>query len=655
MNLSSGNIKNKIKLIFWAIFPIGLGVVLVAFIFIVFRGVNNGKISQLQKNSEGVEQIGIETKESDGKPQYFYLNKSGEQPKVSAKAYLVGDLNTGEVILSKNQEEKLPMASVSKLMTALVAGEIAKPDEVVEITKKAINTEGKNGGLRVGEKIKTLDLLYPLLLESSNDAAEAIAEHFGRDSFIQNMNKVALDLKMSGTVYEDPSGLSGNNQSTVADLFKLTGYIKEHRPDLLEITTERSHSSQKHSWSNISQFLRKDGYLGGKSGYTDKAKQTVISLFNVPLGDENKENGKRPISIAILGSLDRKKDVENILKYLKKNIYYGGILDATTNWVEEKIRTPEIKDPNFVDMVFAGDIMLDRGVKSSVVKNFGGDYSTLFENLEILKDPDIVFANLEGTASDKGNDMHNLYSFHMDPAVVPALAGAGVDVLSVANNHVGDWGRDAYVDTLSRLEENEILYTGGGYTNTEAEQPTIIEKYGMKIGFLGFSDVGPNWMEAKNEKAGLLLASNPRFAEIIKNASLLVDYLVVSFHFGDEYQDKHNDRQEKLAHTAADNGAKLVIGHHPHVIEDTEVYSPKDCNNQNSCVSFIAYSLGNFIFDQAFSEKTMQGSLLHVRLERDGNLTVRNDTVKLNKAFQPETIIKGREEKIKFEEAKTTH
>ena len=68
--------------------------------------------------------------------------------------------------------------------------------------------------------------------------------------------------------------------------------------------------------------------------------------------------------------------------------------------------------------------------------------------MELLKDSDIVFANLEGTASDQGADLRNLYSFHMDPAVVPALAGAGIDVLSVANNHVGDWGRMSFVDTL---------------------------------------------------------------------------------------------------------------------------------------------------------------------------------------------------------------
>ena len=305
-----------------------------------------------------------------------------------------------------------------------------------------------------------------------------------------------------------------------------------------------------------------------------------------------------------------------------------------TTAVEEK---PETKDPDFVTLVFAGDIMLDRGVKSSVIKNFSGDYAELFKNLPILKDFDIAFANLEGPVSDKGRDKHNLYSFRMNPTVIEALSNAGIDIVSVANNHVGDWGANAYVDSLARLKEGGIFYTGGGNNKTEAETPTIIEKYGIKIGFLGFSDAGPNDIEASADKAGLLLAKDPRFDEIIQNASKQVDYLIVSFHFGDEYKTKHNKRQEYLAHRAVDNGAKLIIGSHPHVVEDFEVYKN----------SYIAYSLGNFIFDQSWSEPTMQGMFLEIKLNKDGSMIERKDTFKLNKFFQPDQIITGQEEEIK--------
>ncbi|MDP2789090.1 MAG: CapA family protein [bacterium] len=332
-----------------------------------------------------------------------------------------------------------------------------------------------------------------------------------------------------------------------------------------------------------------------------------------------------------------------------QNIKYQKVpeISNTNTELEKSSEEPKIKELDFVILSFLGDIMLDRGVENSVIKNFGGDFSKLFVNLEELKNSDIFFANLEGTASDKGKNVGSIYSFHMDPSVVPVLKNAGVDILSVANNHIGDWGLSSYKDTLSRLRENEILYTGGGENSLEAEQPTVIEKNGIKIGFLGFADNGPGGMEATPERTGFLSAKNPRFAEIVKNASEQVDYLIVSFHFGEEYQTIHNARQEYLAHTAIDNGSKIVIGHHPHVIEDTEVYSPKDCT-QSSCVGYIAYSLGNFIFDQWFSTKTMEGLWLEIKLEKNGNMTTQKNIVKLNKIFQPDTIIKGKEEKIGF-------
>jgi poly-gamma-glutamate synthesis protein (capsule biosynthesis protein) len=318
------------------------------------------------------------------------------------------------------------------------------------------------------------------------------------------------------------------------------------------------------------------------------------------------------------------------------------LADANTNWVQEKVGAPDIKDPNFVTMAFGGDIMLDRGVRNSVVKNFNNDYSALFENLSVFKNSDIAFANLEGVVSDQGIDKHNLYSFRMGPSVIPALVGAGFNILSIANNHVADWGIPAFTDTLSRLHENEIQYTGGGLTKAEATTPTIIEKYGMKIGFLGVSDVGPNDMVVGDATPGVLLASNPNFDSIVQNAAKQVDYLVVSFHFGDEYQTKHNARQEKLAHEAVDDGAKIVIGTHPHVVEDTEVYKN----------SYIAYSLGNLVFDQSFSANTMQGMLLEIKLSKDGSMTVKKDTTQLNPAFQLQKLIIGKEQKIVFQTVK---
>lgn len=625
-------VNSKIKRNIWLLSAILAGVILGS---LVSLNLNNTS-KKVENEALALAPVEAQTEKA---PAYFYFTKdASKKPKVGAEAYLVGDLDTGEIILAKSQDKRFPIASISKLMTALVSKETQNQEEIFKIAKQAVATEGENGNLRTNESIKTGDILYPLLMESSNDAAEAIAIHGKRDVFIQKMNERAQELGLKNTSFKDPSGLSPENQSTTSDLFILARYIKEKSRDILEITTKRSYKSEKHVWFSNNQFVKEEGYTGGKSGFIDESKQTVVSTFSLPLASNL---APRNIAIALLRSNDRHKDVESILKFLEQNIFYG---QESENNKLLAIREGVVDsgEPDSVLLAFAGDIMLDRGVKNSVMKNFGGDYSALFDNLEILKKSDIVFANLEGTASDEGEDRRNLYSFQMDPSVVPALRGGGMSVVSVANNHIGDWGLESYVDTLGRLTENEILYTGGGLNEEVAERPVVIEKYGIKIGYLGFSDVGPDWMEARANKAGILLASNPRYDEIIEEASKQVDFLVVSIHFGEEYQPIHSERQEYLAHRAIDAGAKIVAGHHPHVIEETEVYGN----------GYIIYSLGNLIFDQNFSQNTMEGLLAEIKLSRDGSMTVKKNIVKSSRTFQPEKVIAGKEEKIKFEEVK---
>jgi poly-gamma-glutamate synthesis protein (capsule biosynthesis protein) len=622
------NTKQKIKKFIWLITIICIGILSA---FIITKAIGYSKIEN--KNNKSVTQENTQLNKTDEKKDFYFIKNINNIPKITASSYIVGDLDTGEVIIKKNASDIYPIASVSKMMTAYVANEINSSDEIAKVTNRAIATYGENGNLRAGEKIKVNDLIYPLLLESSNDAAEVIAEHFKRDEFLSKMNLATKNLSLENTSFDDPSGLSRNNISTATDLFKFTGYLFKNHRNILDMTLSRSYKTSQKMWFSINQFLREDGYIGGKSGFTNPAKQTVVSAFSLPLA----ETANRNIGIALLQSNDRYNDVKNIVRFLKENVYYGGEDDANTAWVKQKEDAVDLSDPSFVKLAFVGDIMLDRGVRNSVMKNFDGDFSSLFNNLKILKNSDIVFGNLEGPASDKGVDSKNLYSFRMNPSVVPALKGAGFDVLSLANNHIADWGREAFIDTMNRLKENEIYYIGAGFNETEAETPVIIEKYNIKIGYLAFTDKGPNHLKA-GENPGILLASNPRFKEIIKNASTQVDHLVVSFHFGEEYKKVHDKRQEFLAHTAIDNGARIIIGHHPHVTQDFEVYKN----------GFIAYSLGNFIFDQYFSEDTMQGTLLEIKLDKYGLISNTKNTVKLSRAFQPEKVILGKEERIKF-------
>lgn len=253
--------------------------------------------------------------------------------------------------------------------------------------------------------------------------------------------------------------------------------------------------------------------------------------------------------------------------------------------------------PPEITLGFVGDIMLDRGVKKKVSTVFGGDYTKLFTGAEFLTEPDIMFANLEGPVSDTGTDRHNLYSFRMDPKVLPILKDAGIDVVSFANNHIGDWGRPAFEDSLSRIRASGILPCGAGMNKAEASAPVILSENGYTVGFLCFSDVGPNDMAATEDRSGILLASDPEFDAVIHSASQKVNALIVSFHWGEEYETAHNARQEELAKRAIDAGAVMVAGHHPHVAQDIGEHSGAP----------IIYSLGNFIFDQYFSAETMRG------------------------------------------------
>ena len=290
--------------------------------------------------------------------------------------------------------------------------------------------------------------------------------------------------------------------------------------------------------------------------------------------------------------------------------------------IEEEVEKKPIR------IFLVGDIMLDRGVRYSVKNNAGGNYEFLFSELDWLKEADIVFGNLEGPASDKGRDLGNLYSFRMEPKVLDVLVDYGFNVLSVANNHAGDWGREAFIDTLERLDDKGIIYPGGGKNYDLARQVQIIEIEDIKFGWLGFSDVGPNWLRATENSSGILLASDPNFTNIIEQASKESDFLFVSFHFGDEYQTSANQRQRFLVEQAFSAGAQVVVGHHPHVVQEI-IWQ----DNQ-----LIAYSLGNFIFDQYFSKETMSSIVLELLILDGEIIEITEHYLKQNKEYRAEKI-----------------
>lgn len=237
---------------------------------------------------------------------------------VTAKGYYVADIKTGERIMEKGSTDVYPIASVSKLMTAVIAHENMDPQKVVVVSRDSYNAYGAQGELLPGEKIKLGDLMFPLLMESSNDAAEVIAESYGRVDFMSLMNKKSAILGMHDTYFEDPSGLNAKNVSSSEDLFKLLKYIKQEAPGLLDMTRVRQFEILKHKWFNKNRFLNSDIFIGGKNGYIDESLWTTASLFDITMA----KGGKRQIGIVLLKSTDREGDAFKLIRFIEKNVYF---------------------------------------------------------------------------------------------------------------------------------------------------------------------------------------------------------------------------------------------------------------------------------------------------------------------------------------------
>jgi len=233
--------------------------------------------------------------------------------------------------------------------------------------------------------------------------------------------------------------------------------------------------------------------------------------------------------------------------------------------------------------VFVGDMMLDRGVEYEINKNHN-DYSYPFEKIqEFLNGFDIVFGNLEGPIVENPPAYSDSsFRFAFNKLVAPALSKAGFNVVSLANNHTDNMLGNGLVETRNFLNQNDISYVG---EPAGCSYNSVLEKQG--IIFLAFN------------KTYLHNCSQIKLADEIKKAreQNKEQFLIVSIHWGEEYQLTSSQIQQELAYSFIDAGADLIIGHHPHVVQNIEIYKNK----------IIFYSLGNFIFDQYFSESTQQG------------------------------------------------
>ena len=265
--------------------------------------------------------------------------------------------------------------------------------------------------------------------------------------------------------------------------------------------------------------------------------------------------------------------------------------------------------PAAVRVVSGGDVMSDRGVKA-YAKQYGAD-AVLSGVAPQLEAGDAAWVNLEGPISTVGTPTAGKdYTFEGSPAMAGALAGAGIDVVTLANNHAVDYGPSALLDTIKNLKAAGIKVAGGGRDFAAAHTPALIKtKAGATIAFLGYDDVIWPGYAATATQAGIAEAVTDmeQVKSDIREAKKNADFVVVAFHWGYEYEHYPIAQQTSEGHAAIDAGADLVIGHHPHVLQGFEAYHGR----------LIAYSLGDFVFDH-YSVETGQTVLVDAVLTPTG-------------------------------------
>jgi poly-gamma-glutamate synthesis protein (capsule biosynthesis protein) len=258
--------------------------------------------------------------------------------------------------------------------------------------------------------------------------------------------------------------------------------------------------------------------------------------------------------------------------------------DNTNNVTSQETNTYLEVFNKKTEIVLTGDIMLGRSVNIESLDKQNDPRYPFLKVADVLQSADLVFGNLETPIIDNCPRIEHGFTFCADPRMIEGLTYAGVDIVSLANNHTTNFGSDGLAQTKNLLSQNGLNYVGTG-------DLVIKEIKGVKYGFLGF-DFTVNTPIQKNW-------------DLVSNSNPLVDILIVGVHWGEEYKDTANANQQVWAKNLVDLGADVVVGHHPHWVQNSEEIEGKP----------VYYSLGNFVFDQMWSEETKKGLLVKLTFE----------------------------------------
>ncbi|MEI3215608.1 MAG: CapA family protein [Lachnospiraceae bacterium] len=263
---------------------------------------------------------------------------------------------------------------------------------------------------------------------------------------------------------------------------------------------------------------------------------------------------------------------------------------------DQEVYLAECESQDAVTLLFAGDILMDdHYAVMSTYHNRGNDINQAFDQglLEQMRNADIFMINNEFTFTGRGTPTVNKkFTFRANPGNVSMYEEMGVDIVSVANNHIYDYGEVSLLDTLDTLEQAEIPYVGAGRNLQEAMTPVYYIANGMKIAFVSATQIErnsvPDTKEATQDSAGVLRCMNPHNLLLtIEEAKKNSDYVILYIHWGTESQEAIDWLQEQQAPIYAQAGVDLIIGDHPHCLQKMDSVEGVP----------VIYSLGNFWFN----------------------------------------------------------
>ncbi len=263
-----------------------------------------------------------------------------------------------------------------------------------------------------------------------------------------------------------------------------------------------------------------------------------------------------------------------------------------------------------VRLAFVGDVMVGRHV-GEIIAQHGTAYP-FSEVAPILHSADLAFGNLESPLTTAPR-VAGGYDLRADPALAEAVALAGFDLLSVANNHATDNGRPGLLETIRVLADWAMASVGCGENLEAARGPWRTEINGLRLAFFAYEGLRATYQAIANA-AGCMWLDPEAAGRAIAETRSDADLIIVSVHWGEEYHSLPNAYQRRVAQQLADAGADIIIGHHPHVVQPVEWVQGEDRPHP----TLVAFSLGNFLFDQWFSDETMQSAVLLVVVGKHG-------------------------------------